>query len=366
MPLNLKLSQREAAFNNEVVTRFELYNSLFQTLPFYQVKDTGILLPFFSSHCEKGPAQQLSPTEIIESFFQKYVPGIDHSEQINRMFRFIQYIERQVVLFDAIEDSSFGKLGRADDIGTLQSLLQQDSASDQARNDISEKLNDFSLRLVLTAHPTQFYPGSILGIMTDLIEALKTNDINNIDVLLQQLGKTPFFNKTSPTPVDEAVSLVWFLENIFYHALSGIQSKLEEEFDIDLADKHQILELGFWPGGDRDGNPNVTTETTREVAKFLRQIIFRCYYRDFRVVKRRITFRGFGDTLVELEKMLYQNAFNPQEEQKDQQAEILSMLQSVRETLISNHDNLFIDVVENLIRKVKLFGCYFATLDIRQ
>jgi phosphoenolpyruvate carboxylase len=54
-------------------------------------------------------------------------------------------------------------------------------------------------------------------------------------VLLQQLGKTPFFNKTSPTPVDEAISLTWFLENIFYHAVSGIQSKLEEEFDIDAS-----------------------------------------------------------------------------------------------------------------------------------
>jgi len=366
MSSTLKLSQRETAFNHEVVTRFELYNSLFQTLPFYQVKDTGILLPFFSSHCEKGVINQLSPKEIIESFFEKYVPGIDHQEQINRLFRFIQYIERQVVLFDAIEDSSFSKIGRPDDSGSLQSLLQQAAISDQARHNISQKLKDFSLRLVLTAHPTQFYPGSVLGIMTDLIEALKSNDINSIDGLLQQLGKTPFFNKTSPTPVDEAVSLVWFLENIFYHAVSGIQSKLEEEFDIDLTAEHQILELGFWPGGDRDGNPNVTTETTKDVAKLLRQIIFRCYYRDFRVLKRRITFRGFGDTLTQLEKIFYENAFNPGDDQLDLQAEILEKLQSVRQTLISDHDNLFVDTVENLIRKVKLFGCYFATLDIRQ
>src|ERR1700712_4850968 len=151
MPITLKLVQRETAFNNEVVTRFELYNSLFQTLPFYQVKDTGILLPFFSSHCEKEATKLVSAMEIIESFFAKYVPGIDHREQINRMFRFIQYIERQVVLFDAIEDSSFSKIGRADDSGTLQSLLQQASISDQSRKNISKKLNEFSLRLVLTA-----------------------------------------------------------------------------------------------------------------------------------------------------------------------------------------------------------------------
>ncbi|HTH82416.1 MAG TPA: phosphoenolpyruvate carboxylase [Mucilaginibacter sp.] len=367
MSSTLKLSQRETAFNNEVVTRFELYNSLFQTLPFYQVKEIGILLPFFSSHCEKGATKQLSPTNIIESFFKKYVPDIDHEEQLNRLFRFIQYIERQVVLFDAIEDSSFSKIGRADDVGTLQGLLQAAASSDEVRNNISEKLKDFSLRLVLTAHPTQFYPSTVLGIMNDLIEALKTNDISSIDVLLQQLGKTPFFNKTSPTPVDEAVSLVWFLENTFYHAISSIQTKLEEEFDIDENRSNQLLELGFWPGGDRDGNPNVNTKTTYDVACLLRQIIFRCYYRDFRVLKRRITFRGIETTMATLEGMLYENAFNKhQHNAKDLQGELLNLLGSVRDTLVTSHDSLFVNIVDDLIRKVRLFGCFFATLDIRQ
>ena len=364
MSLNLKLSQRETTFNSEVVTRFELYNSLFQTLPFYQVKDTGILLPFFSSHCEKGAAMNASPTDIIESFFKKYVPDIDHREQINRMFRFIQYIERQVVLFDAIEDSSFNKIGKFDDTGTLQSLLQQAAISDDTRKNISEKLKDFSLRLVLTAHPTQFYPGTVLGIMTDLIEAVKINDIPTIDVLLQQLGKTPFFNKTSPTPVDEAISLTWFLENIFYYAVSGIQSKLEEEFDIDTT--NQLLEMGFWPGGDRDGNPNVTTESTKEVARYLRQRLFRCYYRDYRVLKRRITFRGVEKPMAKLEKLIYRNANENHADPKDLQAELLDLLQTIKHTLITDHDGLFKDVVENLIQKIRLFGCYFATLDIRQ
>ncbi|MBL4676317.1 MAG: phosphoenolpyruvate carboxylase [Mucilaginibacter sp.] len=364
MPSTLRLSQKESVFNQEVVKRFELYNSLFQTLPFYQVKEIGQLLPFFSAHCEKGAAEQKSPDDIIASFFKKYVPGVDHREELNRLFRFIQYIERQVVLFDAIEDSSFGKITRTDDTGSLQSLIQQASQSEEARANISKQLQDFSLRLVLTAHPTQFYPDSVLGIMTDMIEALKTNDIASIDVLLQQLGKTPFFNQKSPTPVDEARSLVWFLENIFYHALSGIQGKLEDEFDIE--GNANVLELGFWPGGDRDGNPNVTTETTRSVATLLRQIIFRCYYRDFRNLKRRITFRGFADTIAALETLLYDNAFNPQENPKDLQPYLLKTLREMRDTLISNHDGLFVNIVESLIEKVKLFGSYFATLDIRQ
>ncbi|PTQ96789.1 phosphoenolpyruvate carboxylase type 1 [Mucilaginibacter yixingensis] len=365
MPSVSKLNQREIIFNQEVVSRFQLYDSLFLTLPFYQVKDTGILLPFFSSHCDKETASQKAPAAIIESFFKKYAPDIDHREQINRLFRFIQYIERQVVLFDAIEDSSFDKLGNFDKSGTLQGLLQQADADDEVRKNIKEKLDTFSLRLVLTAHPTQFYPSPVLGIMTDLIEALKTNDINSINVLLQQLGKTPFFNKKSPTPVDEAVSLIWFLENVFYHALSAIEAKLDDSFDI-TDQSHQILELGFWPGGDRDGNPNVNCETTKTVAATLRQIIFRCYYRDYRVLKRRITFRGVEEPMAALEKLLYDNAFSPSDRPENLQEELLSLLQSIRQTLLNDHDGLSVDVVEDLIQKVRSFGCFFATLDIRQ
>ncbi|MDT3401487.1 phosphoenolpyruvate carboxylase [Mucilaginibacter terrae] len=358
-------AQRLALFNQEVVTRFELYNSLFLTLPFYQVKDTGILLPFFSSHCEKGVAQLKSPTEIIDSFFEERVPGVDEREQVNRLFRFIQYIERQVVLFDAVEDASFGKIPRTDDSGTLNGLLQQVASDDDMREKIAEKLRNFSLRLVLTAHPTQFYPGTVLTIMTDLIEALKANDISTVNLLLQQLGKTPFFNKTSPTPVDEAISLIWFLEHVFYYALADIQTKLNEEFGTGEL-LHQIFELGFWPGGDRDGNPNVKTDSTRKVAYTLRQIIFRCYYRDYRNLKRRITFRGVEEAMGKLGDILYVNAFNPQPDASDLQQEMIDLLESIKNTLVEDHDSIFVEIIDDFALKIKLYGCYFASLDIRQ
>ncbi|QJD98102.1 phosphoenolpyruvate carboxylase [Mucilaginibacter robiniae] len=360
-----QLTHREHIFNQEVITRFELYNSLFLTLPFYQVKDTGILLPFFSSFCEKETAKLKSPSEIIESFFEEYVPNTDEREHINRLFRFIQYIERQVVLFDAIEDSSFSKLNRPEDTGTLQNLIQQATADDSLRAKISEKLKNFSLRLVLTAHPTQFYPSTVLGIMTDLIDALKHNDINDINLLLQQLGKTPFFNKTSPTPIDEARSLIWFMENTFYYALASIKTRLAEVFDIDDI-PNPIFELGFWPGGDRDGNPNVRTNSTQTVAATLRQIIFRCYYRDFRVLKRRITFRGVEEPMHQLESLLYENAFSPKPDAGNLQNDMLDLLQQIKHKLIDENYGIFVDLIDDLALKIKLYGCYFATLDIRQ
>ncbi|MDF3076372.1 MAG: phosphoenolpyruvate carboxylase [Sphingobacteriaceae bacterium] len=362
----MKLSQKEAIFNNEVVTRFELFNSLFLTLPFYQVKHTGILLPFFTSHCEEGVKQQLSPIDIIESFFGQYEQYVQAADRFDLLFRMIRYIERQVVLFDAIEDSAFNKTGRTEDTGSLEVLLRQASGNPALKEEIREKLQDFSLRLVLTAHPTQFYPGPVLSIITDLTEAIKTNDINTVHELLQQLGKTPFFNKSKPTPVDEAVSLAWFLENVFYKVASTIQSQVENEFDKPVFDTHQLIELGFWPGGDRDGNPNVTMESTKAVSELLRKILFRCYYRDFRVLKRRITFRGVEEFMGKLQDLFYENSFNNIADPRDEQESIIANLQEIKKVLNTDHDGLFVGTVDDLISKVKLFGCYFASLDIRQ
>lgn len=365
----MKLSQKEAVYENEVLTRFELYNSLFLTLPFYQVKHTGTLLPFFSTHIEKGVNDKMDPEAIIESFFGQYEQYIHKADRFDLLFRIIQYIERQVVLFDAIEDAAFSKTGRADDAGSLESLFKRAENNNVLRDKIVNRLKDFSLRLVLTAHPTQFYPGEVLGIITDLTGALKKNDINDIHLLLQQLGKTPFLQKNKPTPVDEARSLAWFLEHVFYPVVSDIQCMVDNDFDangsIREAEK-QIVELGFWPGGDRDGNPNVTTESTKEVSALLRTILFRCYYRDFRVMKRRITFRGVEKYMAALQEIFYENSFNPQENQTNVKDAIIFNLSEVKRVLTDYHDGLFVNLVDDLLRKVKIFGTYFSSLDIRQ
>lgn len=362
----MKVSQKKSVFHNEVLTRFDLYKSLFLTLPFQSVKHTGTILPFFSTHCEKGVEARLTPEDIIESFFGQYEQYVQEDDRIDFLFRIVQYIERQVVLFDAVEDSAFQSVGKADDSGLLQSLFRSAQDNVDLKKKILKKLHNFSVRLVLTAHPTQFYPGPVLAIITDLIEALKRNDVHNIQLLLKQLGKTPFINKEKPTPVDEAASLAWFLENVFYKVASEIQSSIDNELEVPLEDVNQLIELGFWPGGDRDGNPNVTVEGTKKVANMLRTILFRCYYRDFRVLRRRITFRGTQHYLDVLQNLFYENSFNPKENPTDDTAKILENLNKVKEVLDTMHEGLFVELVEDLIRKVSTFGCYFTTLDIRQ
>lgn len=355
---------KAAQFENEVLTRYEVYNSLFLTLPFEQVKDTGILLPFFTTHCEEGIKNRQSPKEIIDSFFSRYDQYSKTDDRMELLFRFIQYIERQVVLFDAVEDAAFLKVGPPEDSLSINAIWQQ--AGEEKQEILRKKLEEFTLRIVLTAHPTQFYPGSVLGIITDLTESLKENDISVVKELLQQLGKTPLLNRHKPTPEDEAISLAWYLEHVFYYAAADLQKRVETALDSPAGKAHPVIELGFWPGGDRDGNPNITPQTTADVSALLRKALFRSYNRDFWRLRRRITFPGVEEYISRLNKIFYDNSFLEIANPENICDTILENLHGIRKVLQQNHSNLFLDLVDDLIRKVRLFGCHFASLDIRQ
>ena len=352
-------------FNNNVGIKYQLYNSLFSSLPFHRIEKTGILLALLLSNCEEGFKKRLSPAEILDDFFLKHTVYQEEKEKLDLLFRFIQYVERQVVLFDALEDAAFTEVKDMNGAGTLKQL-QLEVMQQGKENELAQKLKDFSVRLVLTAHPTQFYPGAVLGIINDLSKALAENNTAQVNMYLQQLGKTPFLQKQKPTPYDEAVSLIWFLENVFYTAAGRIISFLKNEFPDAVHENNPIINMGFWPGGDRDGNPFVTADITLQVANALRGGIIKCYYLEIRRIKRRLTFKGVDIILNGLEKNLYENIFIPGYSTALTKDYILTELNKVKEILIYQHNGLFVHLVNNLINKVRIFGLHFVSLDIRQ
>jgi len=351
-------------YNKQVGLKFQLYNSLFTALPFHRVEKTGVLLSTFLLHCEEGYEKQLSPVEIINTFFQHYTSYQEEKGQIDLLFRFVQYAERQVVLFDAVEDAAFSKIYDMNGIGTLKHL-QSEVLHAKKRNELAEKLKDFSVRLVLTAHPTQFYPSEVLGIINDLSTAIVQDNTAEVNSFLQQLGKTPFFKKEKPTPYDEAVNLIWFLQNRFYPAAGEILSNFKNQFQKEVNDENPLIRLGFWPGGDRDGNPYVRVDTTLKVAAELRTAILNSYYTDVCQLKRRLTFKGVANVLATLEDKIH-SILSESSQIKLTKEEIIQTLKQIRTTLVEQHNGLFQEMVDNLLRKVELFGLFFASLDIRQ
>lgn len=349
-------------FEKEVDLKFQLYNSLFLSLPFHGIEKTGAFLTLFSQACEAGFAEGRTAIEIVDSFFSESTTARSEKERIDLMFRLVQYVERQVVLFDALEDASFRRLHDLKGPGTLKNL-----ETEIVRNGLPDKgtnFYDFCVRLVLTAHPTQFYPGSVLGIINDLADAIEANDASEVRLLMRQLGRTPFFKKEKPTPFDEAESLIWYLEHVFYPASGQAISEYRR-----ISDDHRegpLVKMGFWSGGDRDGNPFVTVKTTRKVAAALRMAIFRCYYEDVRRLKRRLTFEGLEEPLEELQQRVYECAFDADPAEQLSSGELRDFLNSIIDVLHSEHHGLFAELVEELTDKVEVFGTHFATLDIRQ
>jgi phosphoenolpyruvate carboxylase len=362
------MNKNNSAFNDLVLLRFKIYNSIFLTLDLDGVHRTGILLPLLSEHCTEGLKTGSSPKEIINSFFSERKGYQSESAQIDQLFRFIQYIERQVVLVDALEDAAYDQVNNLDGNGSVNAFFNQ-TANRNAGEALKEALANFRVRIVLTAHPTQFYPGPVLGIITDLSEAIRRNDLKNIKSYLAQLGKTPFFKKQKPTPYDEAVSLIWYLENVFYKSIPEIYDNVCAQLSGDANEvlgDNSLLQLGFWPGGDRDGNPFVSVDTSLKVADRLRTSVLKSYYKDLRQLKRRITFRGALEIVEAIEAKLYKSAFVNPENPVIKLKWLENKLDELKDVIEEDHNGLYLDEVESIRRKVRVFGFHFASLDIRQ
>ena len=353
-------------FRKNVSDKYIIYNSLFAALPYSGVANVGALLPILLQTCEEGFSKDKSPIEIVDYFFKQHTYVETEKEKLDHLFKYVQYMERQVVLFDAIEDAAFASVNEVDGIGSLKALLRDAEFLDNT-DALKKKLEKFKVRLVLTAHPTQFYPANVLGIIHDMGESIGKNDFNTINQYIQQLGLTPFFNKKQPTPTDEALTLMWYLENIFYHSIGNIYSSIVRDvFNNQYDGENPFIELGFWPGGDRDGNPFVNAATTLNVAKALRSSIIVCYYRDVRKLKRKLTFSGVDILVNELEASLYENVFRPDEAKPITTNEIIDCLSKIKNIIIECNYSLYLSRLEGLMHKVKLFGTHFASLDIRQ
>ncbi len=353
-------------FRRNVSDKYIIYNSLFAALPYSGIANVGALLPIMLQTCEAGFAKGKSPIEIIDYFFKQHTEVVTEKEKIDHLFKYVQYMERQVVLFDAIEDAAFTSVNDIEGTGSIKALIREANFTGKTQA-LKNKLKDFKVRIVLTAHPTQFYPANVLGIIHDMGEAIGKNDYSIINQYIQQLGLTPFFNKKQPSPTDEAQNLMWYLENIFYHSIGNIYNTIiQEVFDNEFEGNNPFIELGFWPGGDRDGNPFVNAVTTLKVAQFLRSSIIVCYYRDIRKLKRKLTFNGVDVLLNSLEASLYENVFRPEDSEPIKQHEIIDCLTIIREKLIEENHSLYLNKLESVLNKVKIFGTHFASLDIRQ
>lgn len=369
----MKLPNKEISFNEQIAMKYQVYNGLFLTLPFENLTEVGAELPVFTELCRSELKKGKSPNEIVEAFFQDIAHLKNFNQKMDVLFLLVQFVERQVVLVDALEDAAFIETHDLAGAGTLAQLLSRFDNAHQLQA-LWQLLQTYRTRVVLTAHPTQFYPPQVLGIIRDLGLAVKNNDLKQIRDLLLQLGKTSFSNPTKPTPLDEADTLIYYLEKVFYPVLKNIHYQLSQtmkSFNAEFEKLPALLELGFWPGGDRDGNPNVTTEMTLEIAARLKSKILSLYIEEIKFLRQRLTFPHIWEYLRIIEERLQATCQLIHDSQNENKAfknsgEFLHELRELKKIILDQHQGLFVEKLESLIWAVECFGFHFVSIDLRQ
>lgn len=350
-------------FRQLVENKFQIYNSLFMSLPYDKMTNIGMLLPFLYEESKVGYEKGKSPEEIVEEFFEKHTELETEEQKTELLFKIIQYIERQVVLFDSIEDAAFPQLHTDSETGTLLQLHER-ALQEKVLEEVRRKMQDFSVRVVFTAHPTQFYPNAVQRILHDLRSAIMRDSVTEIDMLLQQLGKTPFLNREKPTPLDEALSIIFYLRYVYYDSIGELYAKIRNTFGENGYEPNpNIFQLGFWPGGDRDGNPFVTAEITQQVAHELNISILKSYYAHLKKIRRRLSFRGVSEILTALSEEIHQAVYG---EKIITEEQIFNRVSEAEKVLVEHHNGLFKSLLTDFKNRVQIFGTHFATLDIRQ
>ena len=160
-----------------------------------------------------------------------------------------------------------GWLGRA----VSNILKAQESSKDFTTLDLQSWLENFSVRPVFTAHPTEAARRSVLSKMTTIAQLLTQTDsqlksdrlAESIDLLWQ----TDELRLGRPEPLDEAVNSIYYLDELLYETVPEVLAEFAREIKrlgVELPLSARPLRFGTWIGGDRDGNPNITAEVTKE------------------------------------------------------------------------------------------------------
>ena len=173
-----------------------------------------------------------------------------------------------------------------------------------SRGQVSALLENLSIELVLTAHPTEARRRTVLSKMERIARLLKLVSRNSLSrreqdsavkslrAEISALWLTDRARADKLTVTDEVRTGLYFVDAFFWDTIPAIYNELDkalEEYYPGLRVPHTWLKLASWIGGDRDGNPNVTTEVTAETLRLHRGIAVENHRRTFQELGRHLS-----------------------------------------------------------------------------
>ena len=341
-------------------------------------------------------------------------------ETLDALYQLLRGLEDQTILLIARAFSQFLNLANIADqhhttaTGTTEHFSARASLEravtelslSHSREALSDALNQLSIDLVLTAHPTEITRRTLIHKHREISHCLTELDRNNLKVsddehvrgriveLVAQIWHTEEFRSERPSPVDEARWGFAVIENSLWDAVPQFLRDIDAicaQHDLPArALDWQPIQISSWIGGDRDGNPNVTAQISRRVLLLAQWEACDLLYRDLRGLYEELSLTNASATLQRaaghtLEP--YRSVLKPIHDQlKIQRRDIDRSLQGeIAAPASLQHDDILRPLIlcyESLIeqgvstvargrlldtiRRAYCFGPHLIKLDIRQ
>ena len=149
------------------------------------------------------------------------------------------------------------------------------TASENGKNftddDLKKWLATFEVRPVFTAHPTEAARRSVLsklGTIADLLDERETTARERrLAEAVDLLWQTDELRLGRPEPLDEAINALYYLDDLLRYTMPDVLDDFARELrrlKVELPPTATPFTFGSWIGGDRDGNPNITPEVTKQ------------------------------------------------------------------------------------------------------
>ncbi|GLI68046.1 hypothetical protein VaNZ11_012369 [Volvox africanus] len=206
-------------------------------------------------------------------------------------------------LHNLTEEVNSSQIGRAVRLGemdsptrdTNHSLLKLTTVNGLTTRQVYESLCNQTVELVLTAHPTQALRASLLkkyAIVRRELDTLRSKRMSQhekietmqaIRAAVQAAWRTDEIRRSKPTPQDEMRSGLSYFSTVIFDVVPVFHRHVDTALEImglpRLPLDKTLFKFGSWMGGDRDGNPNVTAEITRDVVVLARLEAVNVYFR---------------------------------------------------------------------------------------
>ena len=300
---------------------------------------------------------------------------------------------------------------------TVDNILQaQKDGKDFDKKELQVWVDNFSVRPVFTAHPTEAARRSVLSKMTTIAQLLEQPDsqikTERLAETIDLLWQTDELRLGRPEPLDEAVNSIYYLDELLIQTVPEVLAEFANEvkrLGIQLSLNARPLSFGTWIGGDRDGNPNITAEVTKAAILLQNSHFTRTVFEHLDELRQALSISTkLAGVSVELEKSVAQdleklpeieNRYRrinveepyrlkatairhklaltqlrhasglphfPGRDYKDT-AELLNDLEIMRTSLLANNGQLIATgQLERITRAISAFGLTHATMDIRE